>query len=93
MLIEYSKQMKASGACMQNIRFILSENYKFTVVNIVGTHSALFRYTLYIPWENWLAFHEYACGRGDQSSSNEIACYNKILFNLLEVLLGFSYLK
>ena len=39
-------------------------------------------YTPYIPWEIWLAkshFHEYAWGREDQSSSNEIACYNKIL--------------
>ena len=52
---------------------------------IVGTHSTLFRYTPYIPWEIWLAksrFHEYARG---QSSTNEIACYNKILFNLNDV--------
>jgi len=57
---------------------------------IVGTHSTLFRYTPYIhlPWEIWLAksrFHIYAWGRGYQSSSNEIACYNKILFNLNDV--------
>jgi len=45
---------------------------------------------------NWLAkyrFHEYVWGRGDQFSSNVITFYNKILFNLNDVLLGFSYLK
>jgi len=30
--------------------------------------------------------------RGDLSSSNEIACYNEILFNNNNVILGFSYL-
>jgi len=42
----------------------------------------LFRYNPYIPWDIWLAksrFHEYAWGSRDQSSSNKIACYNKIL--------------
>jgi len=72
-------------------------NYSWVIWKvIVGTHSTLFRYTPYIPWEIWLAksrFHEYAWGRGDQSSSNDIACYNQILFNLIDVILGFSYLK
>jgi len=51
--------------------------------HIVGPHSTLFRYTPYIPWEIWLPksrFHEYAWGRGDQYSSNEIACYKKYSF-------------
>ena len=49
---------------------------KFMVGSIVGTHSTLSRYTPYIPWDI-SRFHEYAWGRGDQSSSTEIACYNK----------------
>jgi len=63
---------------------------------IVGIHSTSFRYTPYIPWEIWLAkprFHEYAWGRGDQSSSNEIACYNKKLFNLNDLITGIFLLK
>jgi len=62
--------------------------------SIVGTHSTLFRYTSYILWDICLAksrFHDYAWGSWDQSSSNEIACYNKILFNLNNVIQGFSY--
>jgi len=69
---------------------------KRCIMRIVGTHCTLFRYTSYIPWDIWLAkfrFHEYACGRGVQSFFNEIACYNKILFNLNDVILGFSYLR
>jgi len=43
--------------------------------DIVGNHSIFFRYTSYVPWVIWQAksrFHEYAWGRWDQSSSNEI---------------------
>jgi len=36
-------------------------------------------------------FYEYALGRGDQSSSHKITCYNKMLFNLNDVIQGFSY--
>ena len=60
-------------------------------MSIVGTHSTLFRYTPYIPWDIWLAksrFYEYARGSQDQSSPNKIACYNKILFNLNNVIHG-----
>jgi len=70
--------------------------FSFMYYFIVGTHSTLFHYTPYILWEIWLAksrFHEYAWCNGDQSSSNEIACYNKILFNLNNVIQGFSYQK
>ena len=62
---------------------------------IVGNQSTFLRYTPYVPWAIRLAkyrFHEYA-GRGDESSSNEIACYNEILFNNNDVILGLSYLK
>jgi len=38
-----------------------------------------------------ISFHECAWGRGNQSSSNEIACYNKILFNFNDIILVFSY--
>jgi len=73
-----------------------NSNQSSTVLNtaIVGTHSTLFCYTPYMPLDIWLAkssFHDYALGRGDQSSSNEIACYNKILFNLNDVIQGYSH--
>jgi len=50
----------------------------------------------YVPWTIWLAksrFHVYLWGMGDQSSSNEITCNNKILFKLIDLILGFSYLN
>ena len=57
---------------------------------IVGNHSgAFFCYTRYVPWVIWLAksrFHEYLWGSGDQSPSNEIVCYNKMFFNLNDVI-------
>jgi len=70
--------------------------YTVLLMVIVGNNSTFFRYTSYLPWAIWQTknrFYEYTWGRGDQSSSNEIACYNKILFNLNDVILGFSYLK
>ena len=73
-----------------------NSNHSSTVLNtaIVGTHSTLFRYTPYMPLDIWLAksrFHDYVWDRGAQSSSYEIACYNKILFYLNDVIQGFSY--
>ena len=72
--------------------FHITIQWRFcSALTIVGTHSTLFRNTPYIPWEFWLAkshFHKYARGRGDKSSSKELACYDNILFNLIQ---GFSY--
>jgi len=82
--------------CVKNAKRRPKIITEYMYVIIVGNHSTFFRYTPYVPWTIWLAkfhFHEYVWSRGDQSSSNEIACCNKILFNLNDVILGFSYLK
>jgi len=52
----------------------------------------LHEYRWQFYWQNIVFMNIYEAGETDLSS-NEIACYNKILFNLNDVIVGLSYLK
>jgi len=52
----------------------------------VLTSVILHTYRGQFDWQNLVSMN--MRGRGDQSSSNEIACYNEVIFNTKDVLLG-----